>query len=722
MNATSPTKERPPRGRGAKRRIRLPAARTDWSQLDAANLEHPALFINRELSWLEFNQRVLAQALDPAHPLLERVKFLAIVATNLDEFFMVRVATLLKKYRAGIEDVSPDGLNTEQQLAATRARSLQMMASLTACWRDQLRPALADEGVRFLEPTEYTPAISTHLAHYFRAEILPVLTPLAFDPGHPFPYISNLSRNFAVVVRHSGRTKFARVKIPATLDRFVPIPAELSPHGGHTFAFLEDIVRANLHHLFPGTDLQSAHLFRIIRDTDMVIQEDEADDLLETVDRSLKQLRYGALCLLEVEDVMPRRVLNILVENFEIDEDIVVRTSERMDWDDWHQLTRLHLPHLKDVPFSPRSIWSGYTEIFDDLREEDTLVHHPFDSFSSVEAFIRAAVEDPQVIAIKMTLYRIGANSPLVDMLVTAAEQGKQVAVLVELKARFDERNNIAWATRMEAAGIHVVYGLVSLKTHAKLCLIVRKEQDGIRRYAHVGTGNYNRATAQIYTDIGLFTSDAAIVDDISEVFNYLTGYSNRRVYDQLLVAPLSLRSQLKALVDRECEHHEAGRPARLIFKLNAIADPGAVRKLYRASQCGVPIDLIVRGVCCLRPGVPGISDTITVRSIVGRFLEHSRIYYFENGGDPEVYIGSADLMERNLDRRVEVLCPVHQPDLRAHLREVVLETLLADTDRARLLQTDGSYVPVPADADSEPLNAHKRLLDVYSQLSSYAL
>jgi polyphosphate kinase len=722
MNATSSTKVRPSRGRASKRRVRLPAQRTDWSQCDPGNLEHPSLYINRELSWLEFNQRVLNQALDATHPLLERIKFLAIVATNLDEFFMVRVATLLKKYRAGIEDVSPDGLNTEQQLAATRARASEMMASLTGCWREQLRPALVDEGVYILEPEEYTPAISEHLARYFRAEILPVLTPLAFDPGHPFPYISNLSRNFAVVVKHAGRTKFARVKIPATLDRFIPVPADLSGNGGHAFVFLEDVVRANLQQLFPGTELQSAHLFRIIRDTDMVIQEDEADDLLETVDRSLKQLRYGALCLLEVEDAMPRRVLNILVENFEIDEDIVSRTDERMDWDDWHQLTKLHLPHLKDAPFSPRSIWSGYTEIFDDLREEDVLVHHPFDSFSSVESFLRAAVEDPQVIAIKMTLYRIGSNSPLVDMLVEAAEQGKQVAVLVELKARFDERNNIAWANRMEAAGIHVVYGVVSLKTHAKLCLIVRKEPDGIRRYAHVGTGNYNRATAAVYTDIGLFTSDHAIIDDISEVFNYLTGYSNRRAYDQLLVAPVGLRTQLKALLDRECEHQRAGRPAGVIFKLNAVADPGMIRNLYRASQCGVRADLIVRGVCCLRPGIPGISETISVRSIVGRFLEHSRIYYFENGGDPEVYIGSADLMERNLDRRVEVLCPVHQPDLKAHLRDVVLETLLADTDRARALQTDGSYIPVPSPSGVDPVNAQRRLLDVYSLLSSSAL
>ncbi|MGI8671139.1 MAG: polyphosphate kinase 1 [Luteitalea sp.] len=699
----------------------MPVAPPDWSRVDAANLDHPSLYINRELSWLEFNQRVLDQALDDAHPLLERVKFLAIAATNLDEFFMVRVATLLKKFRAGIEDVSPDGLNTEQQLTATRDRARAMMGALTSCWCHKLRPMLAEHGVHLLEPAMYTPEIAEYLTGYFHSEVLPVLTPLAFDPGHPFPYISNLSRNLAVVVRHSGRTKFARVKIPDGLDRFIPLPAALSPQRGQSFVFLEDVVAANVQQLFPGTDLQTAHLFRIIRDTDIVIQEDEADDLLETVDRSLKQLRYGALCLLEVNDAMPRRVLNILVENFEIDEDVVVRTADRMDYGDWQQLTRLHLPQLKDPPFSARVLWTGASELFDDLREEDVLVHHPFDSFASVESFVKAAIDDPQVVAIKMTLYRIGANSPLVDLLIEAAEQGKQVAVLVELKARFDERNNIAWATRMEAAGIHVVYGLVSLKTHAKLCLVVRKEPDGIRRYAHIGTGNYNRQTSQVYTDIGLFTSAPELIDDISEVFNYLTGYSSKKSYGQLLVAPVALRTQLKALIDRECEHQRAGRPAHLIFKNNAIADPGMIRTIYKASQCGVRIDLIVRGVCCLRPGIPGISDTITVRSIVGRFLEHSRIYHFENGGHPEVYIGSADLMERNLDRHVEVLCPVHQPDLRAHLRDVILETLLADTDRVRQLHTDGSYAPVASAADVR-LNAQQQLLEVYSSLSSSTL
>ena len=478
---------------------------------------------------------MLAQAWDSAHPLLERVKFLGISGTNLDEFFMVRLATLLKKYRAGIEDLSPDGLNTEQQLMAIRGRALTMMGSLSRCWNESLRPLLAAEGVHFLDVADFTPAINDYLANFFRTDIFPVLTPLAFDPGHPFPYISNLSKNLAVVVKHGGRTKFARVKVPDMLPRFVPVPENIAPKGGLTFAFLEDVIEHNIHELFPGTEVRGAHLFRIIRDTDMVIQEDEADDLLETVDKGLKQLRYGALSLLEVDATMPRRVLNILVENFAVEEDVVVRTADRMGLGDWRAIQKLHRPQLKDAPFSPRQLWddNDIETIFDQIRYQDHLVHHPFDSFVAVESFLRAAIADPLVVAIKMTLYRIGQNSPLVDLLIDAAEQGKQVAVLVELKARFDERNNIAWANRLESAGIHVVYGLVNLKTHCKLCLVVRKEHDGIHRYAHVGTGNYNPVTSQIYTDLGLFTADQQIVDDVSQVFNYLTGYSHKRTYQR---------------------------------------------------------------------------------------------------------------------------------------------------------------------------------------------
>ena len=689
--------------------------------IDPANLKDPALYINRELSWLEFNERVLAQAHDAAHPLIERVKFLAIVGTNLDEFFMVRIATMLKKVRAGIEDVSPDGLSTAQQIVAMRARAGQMLLDQGACWRE-LRPLLAAKGIVFLDANNWTPAIDRHLAAYFSRDVAPVLTPLAFDPGHPFPFISNLSKNFAVVVRHGGRTKFARVKIPDILPRFVPLPAALSQDGGMAFAFLEDVIRANMQELFPGTQVKGAHLFRIVRDTDLEIEEDEADDLLETVDRSLRQLRHGAVSLLRVESNIPARVLDILIENFEVDDDVVERTNDRLGFGDWMQLTKSHRPELKDPPFSAAVLWHTDEDpevIFDEIRDQDQLVHHPFDSFASVEAFLRAAVTDPHVVAIKMSLYRIGANSPFVDRLIEAAEAGKQVAVLVELKARFDERNNILWAKRLEAHGIHVVYGFADLKTHSKLCLVVRKEPGGIRCYAHIGTGNYNAVTAKIYTDLGLFTANEEIVADISEVFNYLTGYSSQQKFRRLLVAPVQLRSQLSELIRREAEHARATRPSGIIAKVNAVTDDRMIRVLYKASQAGVPIDLIVRGICSLRPGVPGISDTIRVRSVIGRFLEHSRLYWFRNGGDDEIYLGSADLMERNLDRRVEALTPVLDPEIQRHLRDVMLEAYLRDTDRATVLDSSGHYARPDVKEGTERFNAQRFLLQHYSEVRS---
>ncbi len=538
-----------------------------------------------------------------------------------------------------------------------------------------------------------------------------MLTPLAFDPGHPFPHISNLSKNLAVVVKHDGRTKFARVKLPPVLPRFIPLPSRIAP-AATTFAFLEDVVRANVESLFPGTAVKGAHLFRVIRDTDMVIQEDEADDLLETIDQGLRQLRHGALSMLQVDHRTPRRVVDILVENFEIEDDgVLVRTRDRMGYGDWMELMGLHRPELKDPPIVPRVVWdrTAREEIFELVRHRDYMLHHPFDSFTSVETFLGAAVRDRDVVAIKMTLYRIGHDSPLVDLLVEAAEAGKQVAVLVELKARFDERNNITWAHRLEAAGVHVVYGVVNLKTHAKLCLVVRKEGDGIRRYAHLATGNYNASTARMYTDIGIATAQADIVDDVNGVFNYLTGYSNKSDYSALIVAPLSLRPRLRALIEREAEHARQGRSARIIIKINGLTDTAIIQDLYRASQAGVAIDLLVRGVCCLRPGVPGVSDRITVRSIVGRFLEHSRLFWFENGGSPEVFFGSADLMERNLDRRVEVLCPVLDPALRSYLRDVVLDLYLRDTARAWTLDSSGAYAP-PVHA-SEGVNAQQALV-----------
>ena len=661
------------------------------------------------MSWLAFNERVLDQARADSHPLLERVKFLAIAANNLDEFFMVRVAALARDHRAGVIELSPDGLAIGQQLSLVRARATAMLDDLAECWSQRLRPLLALERISIVEPPDYTEADEAFLEKYFSADACPVLTPLAFDPGHPFPYISNRSKNLAVVVEHRGRTKFARVKVPDVLPRFVALPSDRDQ--GDRFALLEDVIRRHLSQLFSGVTVTSAHLFRVLRDTDLVVAHDEGEDLMATVDRSLKQQRHGVLSLLEVEDGTPSRVLDTLIENFEIGRRVVVRASGRMGLADWIALARLRRPGLKDRPFAAAALWrKGEAEIFDDIKYRDQLVHHPFDSFASVEAFVDAAVDDPSVVAIKMTLYRIGSNSPLVDRLITAAHRGKQVAVLVELKARFDERSNMEWAARLEEAGVHVVHGVQDLKTHCKICLVVRQEEEGIRRYVHVATGNYNRATSHIYTDVGLFTANPRIVADVSELFNYLTGYSNQTDYRELLVAPIALRRRFAKLVAREITHAKHGRPARMIIKCNALCDPGIIRLLYRASQAGVVIDLIVRGICALRPGVPGVSETIRVRSIVGRLLEHSRIWFFENGGKPETYIGSPDLMERNLNTRVEVVCPILDPGLGEYIRQVLLEAYLRDNVRATALRSDGAYEAIDP-GDEPPIDAQTLLM-----------
>jgi polyphosphate kinase len=668
---------------------------------DGPDLTDPSLYINRELSWLAFNQRVLAQAHSDAHPLLERVKFLAITANNLDEFFMVRVATLARQRRSGLENAAPDGLTAGQCLTMVRARAESMLREIADCWEDRLRPMLHDEEIAMLEASDYTPAIREFLQEYFSQRVGPVLTPLAFDPGHPFPYISNRSKSFAVVVESDGRTRFARVKVPDVLPRFVAVPSPVSGRRGLTFALLEDVIRLNLGELFPGMDIVDAHLFRVIRETDIVLQEEEAVDLLESVDQGLRDTRHGQLSLLQVDAGMPARVLDILIENFEIERDVVMRSSTRLGFADWMSLTSVERPKLKDAPLVPRTIWhrEDAEAIFEQIKYRDTLLHHPFDSFTTFEAFLDAAVDDEQVVAIKMTLYRVGHKSPLVERLMAAAEAGKQVAVLLELKARFDERSNIGWASRLEEAGVHVVYGLMNLKTHCKLCLVVRKDGDAIQRYVHIGTGNYNRATSQVYTDFGLFTANPRIAADVSDLFNYLTGYSKQTTYRELIVAPVALRERLTALIEREVDHLRAGRPSGIVIKNNAISDPGVIQVLYAASRAGVPIRAIARGICCLRPGIAGVSDTIEVRSIVGRYLEHSRVYYFENGGEPVVYLGSADLMERNLDRRVEALCPVLDPDIARFVRHTVLEAYLNDTERTSLLRSDGTYHP-PAATD----------------------
>lgn len=664
------------------------------------NLGDPSLYLNRDLSWLAFNERVLAQARDSSHPLLERVKFLAIAANNLDEFHMVGLAGLLRQWRAGIDTISPDGLDIDSRVEAARGAAVDMLRDFGACW-EELRPLLAEHDIHVLERKDYTPDVHVFLKHYFSAMVCPVLTPLAFDPGHPFPLISNRSRNLAVVVRHHRRTKFARVKVPHTLPRFVELPRALTD-GRRTFVLLEDVVRANIQELFPGVDIVTAHLFRVIRDTDIVLRERDTDDLLEAIDESLKRVRYGAVSLLEVESDMPKRVLDILMENFEAGEDVVVRSSSRMGFADWQELARVHGPALKDPPIVARTLWRrADSDIFEQLKYQDCLLHHPFDSFTSVETFIKAAAHDPHVVAIKITLYRIGADSPLVDLLIEAADAGKQVAVLVELKARFDERSNIGWANRLEEAGVHVVYGVLNLKTHCKVCLVVRQGANEVERYAHLATGNYNEVTSKVYTDLGLFTSEPRLMADLSELFNYLTGYSNQVQYRELFVAPLDLRRRLRALLEREAGHARDGQPAHVIIKVNGLSDPSIIRDLYRASRAGVRIDLLVRGICSLRPGVPGVSERIAVRSIVGRFLEHSRIFFFENGGDPEVYVGSADLMERNLNRRVETLCPVRDETLRRYLRGTLLDAYLRDTQRAWNLESDGRYTRVRPEGES---------------------
>jgi polyphosphate kinase len=651
------------------------------------------------LSWVAFNRRVLAQARDQTQPLLERVKFLAIAANNLDEFHMVGLASLLRQAAAGVDTISPDGLDIDEHVDKVRDVAGDMLGDFGVCW-SELQPLLAEHDIHFLERKDYTPDVHVFLGRHFNATVCPVLTPLAFDPGHPFPYISNRSKNLAVVVRHRHRTKFARVKIPHTLARFIELPRTLTG-GSRTFVFLEDVIKANLPDLFPGVDIVSAHLFRVIRDTDLVVRERETDDLLESVDRSLRRVRYGAVSLLQVESDMPKRVLDILVENFDVRDDVISRSSTRMAFADWSAIARVHRPGLKDPTFTPRTLWRrADSDLFEQLKYQDCLLHHPYDSFESVETFIKVAVRDPGVVAIKMTLYRIGADSPLIDLLIEAADAGKQVAVLVELKARFDERSNIGWANRLEEAGVHVVYGLLNLKTHCKVCLVVRQGQEGVERFAHFGTGNYNAVTAQQYTDLGLFTSEPRLMADLSELFNYLTGYSNQVQYRELLVAPLDLRRKLRALLEREAAHVRAGGQGHVVIKVNGLSDPSIIRDLYRASRAGVRIELIVRGICALRPGVPGTSDTITVRSIVGRFLEHSRIFHFENGGEPEVYIGSADLMERNLNRRVETLCPVRDVTLNHYLRGTVLDAYLRDTARAWTLGPDGEYERVAPSAE----------------------
>ncbi|NLX49590.1 MAG: polyphosphate kinase 1 [Methanospirillum sp.] len=655
----------------------------------------PGLFINRELSWVEFNRRVLDEALDPRHPLLERVKFLAIFASNLDEFWMIRVAGLRRQLAEGVVDTPPDGMSPRQQLDAVRAAVDPLLEVAHRCWADDLRPALDRAGIGVRPVAELGPATRSALRRQFEAEIFPALTPLAFDTSHPFPFISNLSLNLAFEVRDADcGDRFARLKVPVgPLPRLVEVP-RTEGDGRREFVFLEDLIAANADLLFPGIQVVAAYPFRVTRNADLEIAEDEADDLLSAVEESVELRRTGAPVRVEVDRSIPEARCRFIARQLGIATEQVSRQESPIGLADLAQLAALSIPKLTDPPFLPavpaqlasgRDPWAA-------LQRQDLLLYHPYDSFGPVLSFLQHAARDPGVLAIKITLYRVGPNSPIVDALMEARENGKQVTALIELKARFDEENNIVWARALEQAGVHVVYGLLHMKVHAKVCLVVRRERQGLVRYVHLGTGNYNTQTARIYTDIGLLTRDPRIGADVSDLFNYLTGYARIERYRELLVAPGTLRAGLLDRVEREIARHREHGDGRLIFKMNALVDRECIEALYRASQAGVRVDLQVRGICCLRPGIPGVSDRITVTSIVGRFLEHARVYCFWNGGDAEVWIGSADLMPRNLNRRVEVLFPVRDPFLRDAVVRQILLVHLDDTAGARRLLSDGTY------------------------------
>jgi polyphosphate kinase len=671
-------------------------------------------YFNRELSWIEFNCRVLDEALDPSQPLLERLKFLAIFSTNLDEFFMVRVSGLQEQLEANPLLLSPDGLTPATQIRMISERLRNLIEVQMLCLRKQILPGLAERGIRIIPYGELSSRQRDALHELFYERIFPVLTPLSVDPGHPFPYISNVSLNLGILVipekpSDGEEPRFARLKLPPNVPRLIPVEGE-----GYGFILLEELISAHIESLFSGMRILECQPFRITRDADIEIEEDEAGDLLKTLERQLRQRRFGFYVRLEVAAGMSPQMVRILCHSMEIGESDVYTIDGLLNIPDLMALTRLDFPELKDPPFTPFTpvLLQRSEGIFDAIRQQDILLHHPYESFMPVVEFVRSAARDPNVLAIKQTLYRVGKDSPIVEALIEAAENGKQVAVLVELKARFDEENNIQWARRLEKAGVHIVYGLVGLKTHAKIALVVRQEKNALRRYVHLGTGNYNPVTSRIYTDVGLLTADPDIGKDASDLFNYLTGYSQQNRYRKLLVAPVSLRKSIVEMIRREILHREAGRPSGIRAKFNSLTDVGLAEEMYRASAAGVPIDLVVRGICCLRPGIPGKSETIRVGSIVGRFLEHSRVYHFINGGADEVYAGSADLMNRNLDRRVEVLFPIESPRLRERVIREVIDLSLTDNTRMRWLQPDGTYIR-RRNPDESPLDVQNYLLQI---------
>jgi polyphosphate kinase len=686
-----------------------------------ADLRDPSLYINRELSLLDFFERVVDEARDANNPLLERVKFVGILGSILGEFFMVRVAGLRQQVDAGVVEVSADGYTPQKLLPLVQDRARGLMQEARACF-SELRPELDAAGIHMVDYATLDDGQKAALDEYFAAQVFPVLTPLAFDPGRPFPHISNMSHNLAVLIRdESGEERFARVKVPSSLPRLVLAPppagagaepAEDASEAPQWFTWLEQVMAANLQSLFPGMEVLESHPFRVTRDAELAIQELEADDLLETIERFVRRRRFGSVIRVTIDEHMPERIRGILSENLELGEDDIYTVKSPLGLSSLWDLQRIDRPDLSYQPLvqSTPAALDGAEEadIFAAIRQRDILLHHPYDSFDPVVDFVSSAADDPDVLAIKTTLYRVGRNAPVVDALMEAAANGKQVAVLLELKARFDEESNIGWAKALEREGVHVVYGLVGLKTHSKIMLVVRREGDRIRRYVHLGTGNYNSVTTKLYTDLGYLTCDDDLGADASVVFNQLTGYATSGDYRKFLVAPTTMRRGIEERIDREIAHAQGGEEAHLIFKMNSLVDKPLIRRLYRASQAGVKVELIVRGMCCLRPGLPGVSDNISERSIVGRFLEHSRIFWFRNGGDEEVLMGSADLMPRNLNRRVEILFPVRDPAIVRRLRDEILTVYLNDNLKTRVLRPDGTWEHIWPSASEEPLNSQE--------------
>ena len=670
--------------------------------------------LNRDLCQLEFFRRVLEEATDKSTPVLEKLKFLSVFSSNLDEFFMVRVSGI--KEMLSIEDIGPmpGELTPSEQLQVIRNRVLTLVDEHTRCLRDEVIPELASQGVLIAPYGTLSEDEKQRLSQYFLKNIFLVLTPQAVDPARPFPYISNLSLNIGLTVESNpddtlagaplgNEIRFVRIKVPPVVPRLIPVNKEEMK-----FALVEEVIEANIHSLFPSMKMSKGHLFRVTRDADVEIRDDKAADLLALIKESLRERRFGLAVRLEVSSSMPAEMVEYLTKSLGIDEEDVYEIDGLLDAPDLMELYGLNLPELKDKPLKAvvAPALRNRESLFDTIKKQDVLLHHPYTSFGTIVDFIDAAAQDPQVVAIKMCLYRTGQKSPIPQALIQASERGKQVTAVVEIKARFDEEHNIEWAKRLAESGVHVVYGQVGLKTHSKVALVVRREADGLQTYTHIATGNYNPTTSRLYTDLGLLTNDSDIGDDATDLFNFLTGFSIQKEFSRLMVAPLNLRRRMMNLIKRETEHARAGRAAHIAAKVNRLTDLQIIEALYEASQAGVKIDLIVRGACMIRPGEPGLSQTIHVRSVVGRFLEHSRIFYFANAGDEEVYIGSADWMTRNLDRRVEVVVPVLDPQLQKYLKDTVIAAYLRDNVKARVMRSDGTYEMPPMEPGEEPFNS----------------